>query len=55
MSKFNRILNLLDQILEKNIYEDMKSNTENKPGDNWNVFHLKLLKELIINLYEEKK
>lgn len=55
MNKFNQILTLLDQILEKNIYEDAKANIENKPGDNWNVFHLKLLKQLIINLHEEKK
>jgi hypothetical protein len=51
----DKIINLLDQILEKNIYDDAKNNIENKPGDSWNVFHLKLLRELIINLYEEKK
>lgn len=55
MEKFNQIINLLDQIIEKNIYDDFKQNTQNKPGESWNVFYLKLLKKLILNLNEEKK
>ena len=43
----DKILNLLDQIIEKNIWEDNLNKKPEDTGDNWNVHHLKLLKKLI--------
>ena len=43
----DKILNLLNQILEKNQYEDFKTKEPWQTGDNWNVHHLKLLKILL--------
>lgn len=42
-----KILNLLNQIIEKNIWEDSLTKKPEETGDNWNVHHLKLLKQLI--------
>lgn len=47
----NKSLNLLDQIIEKNIWEDSLTKKPGDTGDtgnNWNVHHLKLLKSLIL-------
>ena len=41
-------VNLLRQIIEKNLYDDKKENPE-KDGKSWNVYHLTLLLSLIEN------
>jgi len=47
----DKIINLLDQIIEKNIIDDFKTKKDNEPGESWNVFHLKLLKQMIMEQY----
>jgi hypothetical protein len=42
-----KILDLLNQIIDKNIWEDNVNKKPEETGDNWNVHHLKLLKKLI--------
>ena len=42
-----QIKKLLDQIIEKNIWEDSLTRDKNETGDNWNVHNLKLLKNLL--------
>jgi hypothetical protein len=54
MTKYQNILNLLNQIIEYNLYQDLLAKDFNETGDSWNVYHLKLLKQLI-NENEEKK
>jgi hypothetical protein len=54
MDKYNRIISLLEQIIEKNVYYDNLNKTKNDTGDNWDVHHLKLLKTLIED-YERNK
>jgi hypothetical protein len=47
MKNYNQVLNLLTQIIEYNVYKDFIEKKKNDTGDNWNVHHLKLLKDLI--------
>jgi hypothetical protein len=54
MDKYNQIISLLEQIIEKNVYYDNLSKGKNDTGDNWDVHHLKLLKTLIEE-YERNK
>jgi hypothetical protein len=54
MDKYNQIISLLEQIIEKNVYYDNLNKTKNDSGDNWDVHHLKLLKTLIED-YERDK
>jgi hypothetical protein len=49
----DKILNLLNQIIEYNIYQDLLTKDNKDTGDTWNVHHLKLLKQLIKE-YEQK-
>ena len=51
----NKILFLLDQIIEKNIWEDNLTKDKDATGDNWNIHHLKLLKEIIIEEFKNAK
>ena len=50
----DKILNLLDQIIEKNILEDSINKKPTEAGDNWNVFYLKVLKNLLQELFDKK-
>lgn len=43
----DKILNLLNQIIEYNVYQDLLTKDNKDTGDTWNVHHLKLLKQLI--------
>jgi hypothetical protein len=43
----DKILNLLNQIIEYNVYQDLLTKDNKDTGDTWNVHHLKLLKRLI--------
>jgi hypothetical protein len=47
MNNDQKIISLLDQMIAYNIYQDIDN--EEKDGENWNLHHLKLLKELILN------
>lgn len=49
-----KINNLLNQIIEYNVYQDLLEKDSKETGDSWNVHHLKLLKQLI-NENQEKK
>jgi hypothetical protein len=49
-SKINDAINLLNQIIEKNLYEDYKSHKGEKPGVDWNVFHLQVLLNLLLEI-----
>jgi len=49
-----KIINLLNQIIEYNVYQDLLNKDQKDTGDTWNVHHLKLLKQLI-NENKEKK
>jgi hypothetical protein len=49
-SNLDQALQLLDQIIEKNLYDDYKENKNEKPGQSWDVYHLNLLKELLLNI-----
>jgi hypothetical protein len=51
---YQKIINLLNQIIEYNLYQDLLEKDPTETGDSWNVYHLKLLKQLI-NENKEKK
>jgi hypothetical protein len=53
-SKIDLALNLLNQIIEKNLYDDYKKHEGKKSGVDWNVFHLNTLKELIMEIKNER-
>jgi hypothetical protein len=46
--KIKGAVDLLNQIIEKNIYDDKKENPQ-KNGISWNVHHLSLLLSLLQN------
>jgi hypothetical protein len=50
----DKILNLLDQIIEKNMIQDSITKKPTESGDNWNVFYLKVLKNLLQELFDKK-
>lgn len=49
----DKILNLLDQVIQYNIYLDNKTKKDIENGESFTVYHLKLLKTLIEE-YEKK-
>ena len=49
-----KINNLLNQIIEYNVYQDLLEKDSKETGDSWNVHHLKLLKQLINENQKEK-
>jgi hypothetical protein len=53
-TSMKKIYTLLDQIIEKNIWEDNMSKDKDATGDNWDVHHLKLLRTLL-EQYEKEK
>ena len=46
---------LLDQIIEKKQIDDLKSKKDEETGDSWDLYHLKLLKQLIQNAIDNCK
>lgn len=50
-----RIINLTNQLIEKALYEDILANGKVEDGDNWNVYHLRLLKSLIEDYFNNEK
>lgn len=53
-SCMDKILNLLDQVIEYNIYLDNKTKKDLETGESFTVYHLKLIKTLIEE-YEKKQ
>jgi len=51
----DKILHLLDQMIEKNVWEDSLTKSKEETGDNWNVYHLKLIKSLIVEELKNAK
>jgi hypothetical protein len=51
----DKILNLLNQILEKKEYDDSLVREALQTGDNWDIYHLKLLKTLLEEYNNAKK
>lgn len=49
-----KIYTLLDQIIEKNLWEDNMTKAKDATGDNWDVHHLKLLRTLLEEYEKEK-
>jgi hypothetical protein len=50
-----RIINLANQLIEKALYEDILANGKVEDGDSWNVYHLRLLKSLIEDYFNNEK
>jgi len=50
-----RIINLINQLTEKALYEDILENGKLEDGDSWNVYHLRLLKNLIEDYFNNEK
>jgi len=53
-SNWEYALQLLDQIIEKNIYDDFKKNNGEKTGVDWNIHHLNVLKKTILEIYNAR-
>jgi hypothetical protein len=49
-SNLDQALQLLNQIIEKNLYDDYKEHKGEKTGQSWNVYHLNLLNQLLTNI-----
>ena len=47
MNNYNKVINLLNQIIEYNTYKDLLEKDPTETGDNWNLYHLKILRDLI--------
>lgn len=45
-----KVLHLLNQIIEKNLWEDGLEKKPEETGESWNVFHLKVLKKMLEDL-----
>jgi hypothetical protein len=54
MEKQNQIVNLLNQIIEAALFQDLIDNGKKLDGETWQVHHLRLLKELIQDYFNEK-
>ena len=54
MEKQNQIVNLLNQIIEAALFQDLIDNGKNLDGETWQVHHLRLLKGLIQDYFNEK-
>lgn len=52
MNKQEKILNLINQLIEKSLYEDILENGKLEDGDSWEVHHLRLLKNLIEDYFK---
>lgn len=50
-----RIINLINQLIEKALYEDILENGKIEDGDSWEVYNLRLLKSLIEDYFTDEK
>jgi len=48
------IINLLDQLIHKSLYEDILEHGKVEDGDSWQVHNLKLLKSLIEDYFKNE-
>lgn len=49
------IISLINQLIEKSLYEDILENGKLEDGDNWEVHNLRLLKSLIEDYFADEK
>lgn len=49
------IINLLNQLIEKSLYEDILEHGKVEDGESWEVHHLRLLKSLIEDYFINEK
>lgn len=49
MDQFNIVFNLLDQMIEKKQFDDIKEKNLSG-GESWDLHHLKLLKTILIDI-----
>jgi len=54
MEKQKQIIHLLNQIIEASLFQDLIDNGKKMDGETWQVYHLRLLKELIKDYFNEK-
>jgi len=52
--KQQQIVNLLNQIIEAALFQDLIDNGKKLDGETWQVHHLRLLKGLIQDYFNEK-
>lgn len=52
--KQKQIVNLVDQMIEAALFQDLIDNGKKMDGETWQVYHLRLLKELIKDYFNEK-
>lgn len=50
-----KIINLVNQLIEKSLYEDILENGKLEDGDSWDVHNLRLLKSLIEDYFIDEK
>jgi hypothetical protein len=50
----DKIYKILDALIEKNLWEDNMTKSKDATGENWNVYHLKLLKTFLEEYEKEK-
>lgn len=56
MDKFTKALELLDDVIKAETYKDLKHQLETKEtGQNWTVYNLGLVRELLVELHEDAK
>jgi hypothetical protein len=53
-NKQAQIINLLNQIIEVSLFQDLIDNGKKLDGETWQVHHLRLLKGLIQDYFNEK-
>jgi len=53
-NKEEQIVNLLNQIIEAALFQDLIDNGKKLDGETWQVHHLRLLKGLIQDYFNEK-
>lgn len=53
--KIEKALNLLDQIIEKNLHDDFILNKGERPGVSWNIYYLNILKNLLSEIKDERQ
>jgi len=52
MNKQEKILNLVNQLIQQSLYRDILENGKLEDGDSWEVHHLRLLKNLIEDYFK---
>jgi len=50
-----QIINIINQLIQKSLYEDILENGKIEDGDNWTVHNLKLVRSLIEDYFKNEK